>query len=35
MAPLRQAIDLNANHLGANLLLADILLKQKTTQRSR
>jgi len=29
VAPLRQAIDLNPHHVGANLLLADILLKQK------
>ncbi len=29
IGPLRQAIDLNPHHVGANLLLADILLKQK------
>jgi tetratricopeptide (TPR) repeat protein len=29
LGPLRQAIGLNSNHVGANLLLADILLKQE------
>ena len=29
IGPLRQAIGLNSHHVGANLLLADVLLKQK------
>ena len=33
--PLRQAIGLNSNHVGANLLLADILLKQKKANEAR
>jgi len=34
IVPLQQAIDLNANHVGANLLLADILLKQKQSKEA-
>ncbi|RKZ91729.1 MAG: hypothetical protein DRR19_06425 [Candidatus Parabeggiatoa sp. nov. 1] len=33
--PLRQAIGLNSHHVGANLLLADILLKQKQAKEAR
>jgi len=35
VGPLRQAIGLNSNHVGANLLLADILFKQKKFDESR
>jgi len=35
VAPLQQAIGLNSNHVGANLLLADILLKQKKANEAR
>jgi hypothetical protein len=35
VAPLHQAIGLNSNHVGANLLLADILLKQKKANEAR
>jgi tetratricopeptide (TPR) repeat protein len=35
VGPLRQAIALNSNHVGASLLLADILLKQKKVDEAR
>jgi tetratricopeptide (TPR) repeat protein len=35
IGPLRQAIGLNSNHVGANLLLADVLLKQKKVDEAR
>jgi tetratricopeptide (TPR) repeat protein len=34
IGPLRQAIGLNANHVAANLLLADILLKRKQAKEA-